>query len=631
MPGGMELDLVDPALRKSLQLELGYKCLARVECGTNGNVTPGLLLERSSKLHADRQQGGDATTVGGVLYIKCLADCCAARPLGLHSMGGSIYSGNAFEAHAGRSYRKKWRETIRVLPQGISLKAWLSSVGREYGAAEYAKHSSPRTKEELVEAALAAVAAAASAMASESSAASHYSGGDPGLRPGLDESPALQSPLLKGLWGGLPHPQQQHAQSAALATLLSAARPPLLAGPHKEPQQPQPGMDLGRNSEQLPLPTMPEGEALTAVSGQLRGAASAFPASSPVAAGSADMSRSLSGSRSSGSLLQGLHIQQQQQRQRQQPPMSRPTPQRASPACDAPQQLPLLQVVAALHSLSSDEQRLQDQGNASTGGVAAPPACVLHDTLAAVPNTNARTLADWSPADNDAVMVAVVKHIQSQAEQVQQLRELAAVQQQRIQQQEAQLLQQAQRLDAQSVEAQHAAQQAARQTAVQLELQHTADVLRAGIAALFSSQLPQAGSTAAAQQPAAERPAASDSGAPGMPCVSADRHAVNDETASRLPGPAAPSPPHAAQHQHASQPRQPPAVAADLSCGNQGPAQSSDQFAGWLAEVAAAAALDNGQSRQAASKRPREDGIAGGTGSGGSCDDARLAKRSVAN
>lgn len=31
---------------------------------------------------------------------------------------------------AGRSYRKKWRETIRVLPQNISLKAWLSSVGR---------------------------------------------------------------------------------------------------------------------------------------------------------------------------------------------------------------------------------------------------------------------------------------------------------------------------------------------------------------------------------------------------------------------------------------------------------------------------------------------------------------------
>lgn len=26
--------------------------------------------------------------------------------------------------------RKKWRETIRVLPQNISLKAWLSSVGR---------------------------------------------------------------------------------------------------------------------------------------------------------------------------------------------------------------------------------------------------------------------------------------------------------------------------------------------------------------------------------------------------------------------------------------------------------------------------------------------------------------------
>jgi hypothetical protein len=136
----MELDLVDPALRKSLQLELGYKCLARVECGTNGNVTPGerpplrrylslppraaqavggdvashltpprlagLLLERSSKLHADRQQGGDATTVGGVLYIKCLADCCAARPLGLHSMGGSIYSGNAFEAHAGGCCRR---------------------------------------------------------------------------------------------------------------------------------------------------------------------------------------------------------------------------------------------------------------------------------------------------------------------------------------------------------------------------------------------------------------------------------------------------------------------------------------------------------------------------------------------
>ena len=77
----------------------------------------GLLLERSSKLHADRQQGGDATTPNGVLYVKCLGECCKGRPLELHATGGCIFSGNAFEAHAGRSYRKKWRETIRVLPQ----------------------------------------------------------------------------------------------------------------------------------------------------------------------------------------------------------------------------------------------------------------------------------------------------------------------------------------------------------------------------------------------------------------------------------------------------------------------------------------------------------------------------------
>jgi hypothetical protein len=61
----------------------------------------GLLLERSSKLQSDRQQGGDATTSGGVLYIKCTGTCCADRPLELHSAGGCIYSGNAFEAHAG--------------------------------------------------------------------------------------------------------------------------------------------------------------------------------------------------------------------------------------------------------------------------------------------------------------------------------------------------------------------------------------------------------------------------------------------------------------------------------------------------------------------------------------------------
>jgi hypothetical protein len=60
-----------------------------------------LLLERSSKLQSDRQQGGDATTSGGVLYIKCTGTCCAGRPLELHSAGGCIYSGNAFEAHAG--------------------------------------------------------------------------------------------------------------------------------------------------------------------------------------------------------------------------------------------------------------------------------------------------------------------------------------------------------------------------------------------------------------------------------------------------------------------------------------------------------------------------------------------------
>lgn len=66
----------------------------------------GLLLERACKLQSDRQQGGDALVLGGVyLYIKCLGDCCAGRPLELHSSGGSVFSGNAFEAHAGRSAR----------------------------------------------------------------------------------------------------------------------------------------------------------------------------------------------------------------------------------------------------------------------------------------------------------------------------------------------------------------------------------------------------------------------------------------------------------------------------------------------------------------------------------------------
>lgn len=171
----------------------------------------GLLLERASKLQSDRQQGGDALVPGptpAYLYIKCLGECCTGRPLELHSCGGSIFSGNAFEAHAGRSARcglpggcacgqpvaaargggivaaalvvllggevsrrhdaaqqlqqgcalqetwrqlcaqahhmsaspsavlgsplgrKRWRETIRVLPQNVSLKAWLASGGR---------------------------------------------------------------------------------------------------------------------------------------------------------------------------------------------------------------------------------------------------------------------------------------------------------------------------------------------------------------------------------------------------------------------------------------------------------------------------------------------------------------------
>ncbi|KAL4443411.1 hypothetical protein ABPG75_011148 [Micractinium tetrahymenae] len=117
-----------PDGRQDPQLaNLGFRVLAEVECGASASgrtPLPGLLLERASKLQSDRQQGGDALVLGGVyLYIRCLGGCCAGRPLELHSAGGSIFSGNAFEAHAGRSARKRWRETIRVLPQNISLKA----------------------------------------------------------------------------------------------------------------------------------------------------------------------------------------------------------------------------------------------------------------------------------------------------------------------------------------------------------------------------------------------------------------------------------------------------------------------------------------------------------------------------
>ncbi|KAL4429183.1 hypothetical protein ABPG77_010162 [Micractinium sp. CCAP 211/92] len=152
----------------------GFHVLAKVECGApagGGSALPGLLLERASKLQSDRQQGSDALMLGATatyLYIKCLGECCAGHPLELHTCGGSIFSGNAFEAHAGRSARKRWRETIRVLPQNISLRAWLASAVRDSSAAgrpDRPGASSTTPNVALLEAAAAAVAAAAAAAA----------------------------------------------------------------------------------------------------------------------------------------------------------------------------------------------------------------------------------------------------------------------------------------------------------------------------------------------------------------------------------------------------------------------------------------------------------------------------------
>lgn len=81
---------------------------------------------------------GSCTPPHGAFSLSCWLACClfCRQPPTSHTHAHQYFARTTISSflrppcHVGRSHRKKWRETIRVQPQGVTLKAWLSSVGR---------------------------------------------------------------------------------------------------------------------------------------------------------------------------------------------------------------------------------------------------------------------------------------------------------------------------------------------------------------------------------------------------------------------------------------------------------------------------------------------------------------------